>query len=621
VAPWYGVAMSAAPRIRYQVRIPEPKTHLVAVEVTLPPADPLDVALAAWTPGSYLVREYARHVRDLGATQAGRRLEVRKLDKHTWRIEGASPTGPAVTVAYRVYAHELTVRTSDVDADHAFLHPASLFAYVPVLTGEPIAVDVEPLEGCAIATGLTLAPGAEAGSGHFLAADLDELLDCPIEIGGFEWLEFIAGGKPHYLAICGHGYFDRAQVVVDVKAFVDQASALFGGMPYESFTFIVHLAPGGQGGLEHRNSAAIQASPHVFHPRKSYDGFLELLCHEHFHVWNVKRIRPAPLGPFDYGRENYTRSLWVAEGITSYYDRLLLRRAGLMPARRYLASLGEELARLHQVPGRFVQSLEDASFDAWIKHYRPDESTPNTAVSYYLKGALVALALDLEIRHRTTGQRSLDDVMRLLWSRFGAASRGYEDSAVQALFEEATGLDLQTFFDDLVRGRAEVDLGPYLAPFGLELEGRWDDVPEPLYVEAPPPPPPPGTTPATPPSPPKPRPPAWLGVTTKSEHGRAVIATVHAEGPAERAGLAPGDEVVALENYKVDEKSLRERLTARVPGEEVSVTIFRREVLLDLAVTLGIRPYDRYEIRPRADADDAARVLYQAWLGEPFPAE
>jgi predicted metalloprotease with PDZ domain len=611
--------MSAAPRIRYQVRIPDPKTHLVAVELTLPAADPLEVAMAAWTPGSYLMREYARHVRDLAATQAGRALAVRKLDKHTWSIEGASPTGPDVQVSYRVYAHELTVRTSHVDADHAFLHPASLFVFAPVLGAEPIAVDVEPLEGSAIATGLRVAPGAEAGSGHFVAPDLDELLDCPIEIGGFEWLEFLAGGKPHFIAICGRGYFDRAQLVVDVKAFVDQAMALFGPVPYDSFTFIVHLAPGGQGGLEHRNSTAIQASPHVFHPRKSYDGFLELLCHEHFHVWNVKRIRPASLGPFDYGRENYTRSLWVAEGITSYYDRLLLRRASLLPVKRYLQSVGEELAKLHQVPGRFVQSLEEASFDAWIKHYRPDESTPNTAVSYYLKGSLVALALDLDVRHRTGGRRTLDDVMRLLWKRFGTAPRGFEDGAVQALVEEATGLDLQTFFDDLVRGRAELDLGPYLAPFGLELAGRWDDVPDPLYVEAPPPPAP-GAPPAAP-APPRQRPPAWLGVVTKTEHGRAVVASVLAGSPAERAGLSPGDEVVTLENYRVDEKSLRDRLAARVPGEAVGLTVFRRDELFDLAVTLGIRPYDRYEIEPRADADDAARALYQSWLGEPFPAE
>jgi len=194
---------------------------------------------------------------------------------------------------------------------------------------------------------------------------------------------------------------------------------------------------------------------------------------------------------------------------------------------------------------------------------------------------------------------------------------------VQPLLEEATGLDLQTFFDDLVRGRAEVDLGPYLAPFGLELEGKWDDVSEPLYHEPAPAPAPPvaGAPAAAPPAPPPQRPPAWLGVTTRSEHGRAVIRTVHADGPAERAGVAPGDEVVALENYKVDEKSLRERLGARVPGEAVSLTLFRRDELLDLAVTLGIRPYDRYEIRPRADADEAARALYQTWLVEPFPQD
>ncbi|HEY3356063.1 MAG TPA: M61 family peptidase, partial [Polyangia bacterium] len=560
-----------APRVLYRVRIPEPQTHLVEVELTVPAADPLEVAMPAWTPGSYLVRDYARHVRDLAATQNGRALHARKDDKQTWRVTGAAAPGDPVVVRYRVYAHELTVRTAHVDEEHAFLHPAAVLLYAPAHAAEPCAVEIEVPPGLAAATGLAEEPAAARDTRRFVARNADELYDAPIEISAFERLDFAAAGVTHHLVVCGRARFDRAQLVVDVKAFVDQTIALFGTVPYGAYTFIVHFTPGGSGGLEHHNSSAILANPYVFYPRKAYEDFLELLCHEHFHAWNVKRIRPAALGPFDYRRENYTRSLWVMEGVTSYYDRLLLRRANLLPAKRYLARLGEELAKLHQVPGRFVQSLEEASFDAWIKFYKPDESTVNSTVSYYLKGGLVALALDLEIRSRTGGARSLDDVMRLLFARFGAAPAGFPDETVQALCEEATGLDLSPFFDDFVRGRAEVDLGPTLAGFGLRLTGRWEEEPEPAHGAVTTPAPAaagaaPGAAPApvaAPPAPPPPRPPAWLGATTKAEHGRAVVAGVLTGAPGERHGLAPGDEIVALDGFRVDDRALRERVAAR----------------------------------------------------------
>jgi predicted metalloprotease with PDZ domain len=608
----------------YRLRIPEPHAHLVAVELTLPAAPALEVAMPAWTPGSYLVRDYARHVRDLHATQGGRALAAGKLDKQTWRVAGAQVPGDPVVIRYRVYAHELTVRTAHVDDEHAFLHPAAVLLHAPARAGEPHVVELELPADTGVATGLREEPDSAPRLRRFVARDADELYDCPIEIGGFERLDFAAAGVPHHLAVCGRARFDRAQLVIDVKAFVDQAAALFGGLPYESYTFLLHFAPGGQGGLEHHNSSAILASPHAFYPRKAYEDLLELLCHEHFHVWNVKRIRPAALGPFDYRRENYTRSLWVMEGITSYYGRLLLRRANLLPAKKYLARLGEELAKLHQVPGRFVQSLEEASFDAWIKFYRPDESTPNATVSYYLKGGLVALALDLEIRRRTASQRSLDDVMRLLFARFGAAPRGFEDERVQALFEEATGLELGTFFDDFVRGRAEVDLAPYLSAFGLRLEGRWEDEVEPPHgapASAAPATTAPGGAPPAPaaPAPAPPRPPAWLGVTTRTANDRLVVAAVPTGGPGERHGLYPGDEIVALDAFRVDEKSLRERLAGRAPGEAVRVALFRRDELTEIEVTLGARPFDRYELTPDPAADETARALYTAWLGEPFP--
>jgi predicted metalloprotease with PDZ domain len=314
----------------------------------------------------------------------------------------------------------------------------------------------------------------------------------------------------------------------------------------------------------------------------------------------VKRIHPRALGPFDYTRENYTRALWVMEGVTSYYDRYTLRRAGLQPVKRYMEKLAEEWGKLLAIPGRKKQSIEESSFDAWVKLYRPDENSVNSTVSYYLKGGLVALCLDLEIRRRTAGTRSLDDVMRSLWKKYGERGEGFADD-VQREMETAVELELGAFFDRSVRGREDPDLAAALAGVGLQLKLSWEKFPPEGAPD--------GIIPG------------WLGVNTRSDGGHAVVSATLAGGPAEQAGLYAGDEIVALDGYRVEERGLTDRVSARRAGDRVRLTIFRRDELRDVEVTLGTRPHDKLEIVP-ADPDkvgDAERNLYKQWLGEEYP--
>ncbi|HEX6838004.1 MAG TPA: PDZ domain-containing protein, partial [Polyangia bacterium] len=375
--------------------------------------------------------------------------------------------------------------------------------------------------------------------------------------------------------------------------------------PYDDYTFLLMLAPNQYGGLEHSKSCALLHSPHTFAPRKKYEEFLELVSHEFFHLWNVKRIHPDVLGPFDYSREAYTRSLWVMEGVTSYYDRYLLVRAGLQKPDKYLDKLAEELGKIAGIPGRKRQSLEESSFDAWIKLYRPDENTVNSTISYYLKGGVVALLLDLEIRARTGGKRSLDDVMRLLWTRFGKAGRGFADDSVQALAEEATGVELGAFFDRHVRGREEVDAERLLRTVGLALAADGEDEDEGEGE---------GNASGG-------KREAWLGVTTREDGDALVVASAIDGGPAVQAGLYANDQLLALEGFRVESSSLKERLAAKKPGEKVRFTIFRRDELREVEVVLGEKPVEKFKITAAEGAGEAEKAAYRAWMGEEWKAE
>ncbi|HEX8908137.1 MAG TPA: M61 family peptidase, partial [Anaeromyxobacteraceae bacterium] len=398
--------------MRYRVSMPEPHGHLFHVELKVSrPGEALTVGLPVWTPGSYLLREYARHLEGLSAEDgAGRALPVERLDKHRFRV-AAGGAGEAV-LRYRVYAHDLTVRTCHLDGSHGYFNGAALFLYAEGREREEHLLEVNPPDGWRVATALPPAPGGrdpfeEAGAATtsgarwvFTARDYDALVDAPVEVGTHALVRFEAGGRPHALALWGRaaGGLDLARLAGEATRIVEHFARLMGGLPYRRYLFILHLHPTARGGLEHAASATLLVKRSGFFPREAYEDTLALFAHEFFHVWNVKGLRPAALLPYDYGREQYTRLLWWFEGVTSYYEGLALVRAALGEPRRLLKHLGEGLTAQARQPGAAKMSLEEASLTAWVKYYRPDENSSNSGVSYYQKGELVALALDLALR-------------------------------------------------------------------------------------------------------------------------------------------------------------------------------------------------------------------------------
>jgi len=580
--------MSTKPRVRYRLRIPEPSRHRVRVSMEIDDAPEGGVLLAmpVWTPGSYLVREYARHVSEVVARRAsGDEVPVEKVDKCTWRVD--TKPGKRVDVSFTVYANELTVRTSHVDADHAFLHPAGTWLYVVGREGEPSSVEIEPPEGWKVATQLPL-----VGENRWAAEDLDALIDAPIEIGPHGTHSFEVLGVPHRIAIHGEGNYDPERLLSDTHAICLSAAEIFeNDHPCDAYTFIYHVVEGAGGGLEHTDSSVCGFSPFSFRPERSYVRALALIAHEYFHLWNVKRIRPRELGPFDYLREVYTRQLWVAEGVTSYYMDLIVRRAELTTVANYLDDLSRMIRACVETPGRLVDPVSQASFDAWIKLYRPHENSRNATVSYYLKGALIALLLDLTIRDETDGKRSLDDVMRGLWAGWRARpEEGFTEEELLGVLEEAAGRSLAPEIESWVHSTEELPFDERLAKVGLELAPRSEDGDER----------------------------AWLGVTTKAENGKTVVREVLADSPAEAGGLDAADEIVALDGWRIGD--LPERLKDRAPGEEIELTVARRGRLRTLSLTPSAPPATDRVLRPVEGADERAKRLFEGWLGAPFAA-
>ncbi|HEY7493439.1 MAG TPA: M61 family peptidase, partial [Candidatus Tectomicrobia bacterium] len=408
------MSQSAEP-ICYTLRFPMPATHYVEVEAVVPTGGQasIELTMAVWTPGSYMVREYARHLEQVTAqTPDGQRLAIDKSRKNRWQIQtnGADP----VHVAYRVYGREMSVRTNWVEADFALLNGAPTFLTLANAGGRPHEVQLLLPEGWK--TSITgLPPAADGALHHYRAADFDTLVDSPILAGNPAIYAFEVEGMPHYLVNEGEGgVWDGPRSARDVERLVQAHRHMWGTLPYDRYVFLNLLTEAG-GGLEHKNSTVLMASRWQTRSRRSYLDWLGLVSHEFFHVWNGKRLRPVELGPFDYENEVYTRSLWVVEGITSYYTELGVRRAGLCTNEEFLERLSRLIDRLQATPGRLVHALDMASYDAWIKFYRNDENSLNTTISYYTKGAVVALLLDAIVQQATAGTRCLDDVMRLAY--------------------------------------------------------------------------------------------------------------------------------------------------------------------------------------------------------------
>jgi predicted metalloprotease with PDZ domain len=579
--------MSSEP-ITYTLRFPAPETHYVEVEASVPAGQPaIELMMAVWTPGSYLVREYERHVEQVAATGPdGAPLVVSKSQKNRWRIEAKG--APRVTVTYKVYGREMSVRTNWIESRFALLNGAPTFLTL-VEKGVARPHEVTLALPAAWKTSVTsLAP--VAGQAHrYRAASYDELVDSPFLVGNPTVHPFVVGGKPHVLVNEGEaGVFDGQRAADDLAKIVAEAERLWGSLPYERYAFINVLSETG-GGLEHKNSTVLMASRWATSTRRPYVNWLTLAAHEHFHAWNVKRLRPIELGPFDYERENPTTALWIAEGFTSYYEHVLVRRAGLMTDAELIDGVGADIRELQTTPGRLTQPVVTASADAWIKYYRSDENTPNTAISYYTKGAVIAFVLDAKIRRATNGAKSLDDVMRLAYSRYSGA-KGFTEADFKSVVHEVAGHDFGPWWVSVLQTTDELQYDEALDWFGL----RFKPIDQTLSG--------PGK--------------AWLGATTKNDSGRLVVTQVRRGTPAHQAGVNVDDEILAIDDFRVRADGLDRRLEQYAPGRAVTLLIARRDELLRIPATLGREPSDTWRLEPKSDATPEQQARRKAWSGE-----
>jgi predicted metalloprotease with PDZ domain len=594
--------------IRYAVRPADPGAHLFHVTVTVDRPDPEGqrFALPAWNPGSYMIREFARHIGRLTALSAGRKLRVEKLDKHTWRCARAQDE---VTLAYEVYAFDLSVRAAYLDTDQALFNGAALFVAAIGHEGEDCRVDIFPPDGprgrqWQLVTGLAAARGVRTGGfGTYRARDYEELIDCPVLMGRLVQRRFDVLGTPHEIAVSGPvARLDLARVAVDLTRLCEAQVRLFEPRtrraPFDRYSFLTLAVDEGYGGLEHRNSSALICRrddlPHagMKESTEGYRRFLGLVSHEYFHAWNVKRIRPKAFVPYDLSGENYTRLLWAFEGFTSYYDDLMLARTGLLTQAQYLDRVGRTMSMVMQRSGRLKQSLAESSFDAWIKYYRQDENAPNSVVSYYQKGSLVGLALDLAIRNETRGRRSLDDVMRWLWRRYCSAGpdyRGIDEDEIEAALAQATGLDLTRSLRAWTEGTRDPDFAALLATVGVKLQRA-------LALESPHF--------------------ALLGLTMQAIAGECRVAQVFDGGPAQQAGLSAGDILVALDELRVTPTRLDALLARYAPGDTIQALAFRREALQRFEVRLSRQPPPRFVLEVDERASAALKRARAAWCGE-----
>jgi predicted metalloprotease with PDZ domain len=594
--------------IHYTIVPARPEAHLYRVTCTVADPDPSGqrFALPAWVPGSYMVRDFARHVVSIRAASRNRAVALEKLDKHTWRVE---PVAGPLAVSCEVYAWDLSVRGAHLDARHAFFNGSCVFLRVLGQETAPCELEIVRPDGARyrnwrVATAMARKGAKPYGFGGYLASDYDELIDHPVEMGEFTLASFRAGGVPHDIVITGRHAADTRRLQRDLKRLCGHHMRFFGGpAPMKRYVFLVTAVGEGYGGLEHRASTALLCSREDL-PREGevgvserYRSFLGLVSHEYFHTWNVKRIKPAAFVPYDLDRENYTALLWAFEGITSYYDDLALVRSGLIEKRDYLELLGRSITTHLRTPGRARQSLAESSFDAWIKYYRQDENSPNAIVSYYVKGSLAALCLDLLIRDKTRGRKSLDDVMRALWRRHGLSGAGLEEDGIERLAEEVTGVKLRRYFDDWLRSTRELPLKALLATSGVEMELRPAESAQDK-----------GGKPARSKNAAGL---AMLGIRARAQGDDTAVTHVLEGGAAQGAGLAAGDVIVAVDGLRPGQAGLDPALAKRHPGESVTIHAFRRDEMMAFEVRLKRAEADTCVL---VESTGARARLLERWL-------
>lgn len=577
--------MAAQPsKVEYTLGMPDPKSHVFEVSATftnLASADAtLDLIMPVWRSGRYVLFDLAGNVITFQARDAnGRELAWEKIDKMTWRVQKKGATN--VTASYTLFANDFTTRKNGLNAEHAFVNGAAVFMYAEKYRRLPVRLSIKPYGDWHVTSGLE----HTNGNPNLLVADTyDHLVDCPIEIGNQKEYEFDVDGVPHVISITGEGNYQADTLKRDMGKIVKAAKDFWGEFPYTRYVFFVHLSAQGGGGTEYLNSTIMGARALAFRNPGAYRGFLGLTSHEFFHTWNVKQLRPKGMHPYDYTKENYAKEYWIAEGTTSYYSPLISRRAGFGTARQYVEGLGGQILEDRSRPGNKVQSLSESSFDAWIKYWKPSENSYNTQTDYYGKGAQVSLLLDLEIRQRSRGKSSLDDVMRAMYKRFPIAGKGYTIDDFQKVSEEFAGRSLKDFFNGYVHGTVPLDWEKILGYAGLEVQAR-DSARK-----------------------------ASLGASISDRGGMAQVSRVVAGSPAAEAGLDVGDEVIAFNGYRMRANDINERVGEMKPGEVVTLTVFRSDRLREFEITLRLQDVPPYRVTKTKEPTDLQKKIYEAWL-------
>ena len=596
--------------LRYTISLKDPAAHLYEVTLDLSDPDPLGqvFSMPAWIPGSYIIRNYARHVVAIRAESDGEEVALTKIDSNRWQADAIE--APMRIVA-EVYAYEQSVRGAHLDTTHAYFNGPCVFLLAAGHENRPCELRIEPPPAGVgadwrVVTSMRSKDAGQYSFGTYQAADYAELIDHPVEIGNLQIGEFEAGGIPHVIAVRGNVHFDMARVCKDLATLCTyQLSFLGKPKNLDRYVFLLLVLEKGYGGLEHRWSSSLMCSREDL-PRRGQSGvsdgyrkFLGLFSHEYFHLWNVKRMKPEQFEPYDLDAESHTGLLWVFEGVTSYYDDLFLLRSGLITGDSFLELLGRTITRLLKARGRFRQSVEESSFDTWTKFYRQGPNSSNAIVSYYVKGSLVALALDLTLRHRSEGGCTLDDVMRECWGEFGETGKGMPERGIESIASRLSGTDLSDFFEHYVRGTGELPLQTLLAEFGVAMNlrpsgGAKDLGGKPLKADD--------------------APTAWLGANLVARDGKSLFGLVHSGSPAEAAGIAPADEAVTLDNLRLTAANIEDRLGTYHPGDNASLCVFRNDELLRLAVEFCEPPDDACYLEMAGDASETAQQKRRAWL-------
>ncbi len=571
-------------KISFEISFKEPQAHYVEVKMVISgnKEKSFDVKMPVWAPGSYLIREFPKNVEGFQAQSSGKGLEFSKINKNTWRIEANK--AEEIEINYRVYAFEVSVRTSFVDQSHAFLSSTGIFMYLDKKIHYPAEVSIIPYPGWnKISTGLEAVPEKV---NTFFAPNFDVLFDSPIEVGNQDIFHFTAAGVDHEVAMVGGGKYDKEALKEDMAKIIESETAVFEENPNKRYVFIIHNYESGGGGLEHLNSTVLGASRNSYTNKAAYVNFLGLVAHEYFHIWNVKRLRPENLGPFNYDAENYTTNLWISEGFTAYYDNLILRKAGLIDEDAYLRILSDDINAVENRAGNKIQTLKESSFDAWIKQYRPNENSINTTVTYYNKGALIALLLDLEILQATDGEKGLDEVMKAMYNQYyKKEDRGFTEQEFIEMAEKIAQKSLKPIFD-YTDTATSLDYNSYLKFAGLELI----DVAEGSEI-------------------------ADLGIKTIDQNGKLIVTNVMRGSGAWENGINVKDEIISINNARIDSgQEIDNLLRSAKVGDEYQVLVSRDGILQNLPIKLSRNKTKRYIIMSLPEVTKDQGKIRKRWL-------